>query len=100
MIDLKPEYLAQIKKIISEQIPDRTILVYGSRIKGTAHEGSDLDLVIMDSEKDISPTKLSLLREAFLESDLPISVDILCWSDIPEAFKVEIEKMHYVLQYN
>lgn len=98
MIDLKPEYLTKIKKIISEQIPDRTVLVYGSRIKGTAHEGSDLDLIIIDEQGELSMKQLSILREKFAESNLPILVDILSWSSIPDQFKQEIKQLHVVLQ--
>jgi len=97
MIDLKPEYLIKIKEIISKQIPDRTVLVYGSRIKGTAHEGSDLDLIIIDEENDTNE-QLSILREKFSESNLPILIDILSWSSIPDQFKQEIKQRHEVLQ--
>lgn len=98
MIDLNPEYLAQIKKILADQIPDKTVLVYGSRIKNTAHEGSDLDLVVIDDQNEIPLKQLSDLREKFTESNLPILVDIMSWSTIPDEFKEEIKKAHVILQ--
>jgi predicted nucleotidyltransferase len=98
MIDLEPKYLSLIKKILLGQIPDKTVWVYGSRIKGTAHEGSDLDLLVIDDKEEISPKQLSALREKFTESNLPILIDIMSWSTIPEEFKKEIKQTHEILQ--
>jgi predicted nucleotidyltransferase len=98
MLDLEPRYVAIVKKILAAHIPAKVVWVYGSRVKGTAHAGSDLDLVVIDSDANLSPEILSALRAAFSESDLPISVDILNWTNIPDVFKDEIEKMHEILQ--
>jgi len=37
------------------------------------------------------------LREAFGESDLPFSVDVMNWDDIPENFRENIRKQYIVL---
>lgn len=94
MLDLNPRYLAIVRKILEEHVPGKTVWVFGSRIKGTAHDGSDLDLVVFDEELE----KISVLRNAFSESALPILVDIADWSSIPDSFKAEIEKWHEILQ--
>jgi len=99
MIDLDPDYLRIIKKILATHVPDKTVWVYGSRIKGTAHAGSDLDLVILDTKENPQSEIVSTLRAAFSRSGLPILVDILNWSDLPEEFKEEIEKNHEVLRH-
>jgi len=97
MLNLNPKHLKIIKKILSTHVHNQTVWAYGSRVKGTSHEGSDLDLVIIDTKEN--PTKqLSILKTAFSESNLPITVDILNWSDIPEQFKEEINRIHEVLQ--
>ena len=41
--------------------------------------------------------QLQTVRRAFLDSNLPIVVDILYWNDIPPHFQTEIEKIHEVL---
>jgi hypothetical protein len=41
---------------------------------------------------------LSALREALIDSDLPIRVDLLDWADIPPAFQREIERAYVVVQ--
>lgn len=93
MLDLEPKYLAIIQKILTIHAPGKTIWAYGSRIKGTAHKGSDLDLIAIDA----SAEQVSTLREAFSDSDLPILVDILDWATIPEMFKEEIKKAHEII---
>jgi predicted nucleotidyltransferase len=95
MLTLDHKYLALVKEILMKHIPDKTVWVYGSRIKDSAHEGSDLDLVIMN---DISNEQISSLRSAFSESNLPILVDLMSWSEIPNEFRNEIEETHEVLQ--
>ncbi len=98
MLDLDPQYVLAVKKILSDYIPDKTVWAYGSRVKGTAHAGSDLDLVVIDLEGDLLPAVLSALQAAFSESCLPISVDIFNWVDMPSEFQEEIKRVHEVLQ--
>lgn len=95
MIDLDPSYLRTVKQILATHAKDKTVWAYGSRVTGTAHEGSDLDLVIIDTEEDLTS---AALRAAFSESNLPILVDIVDWSTIPEQFQEEIKKAYEVIQ--
>lgn len=97
MLKLDKKHKAAVEKILSLYIPGHTVWVYGSRIKGTSHDGSDLDLVIMPTKNQpLTAEKLAALRSAFSDSNLPMLVDILNWDDIPEEFKTEIEKCHEV----
>ena len=45
----------------------------------------------------VSVNVISMLREAFDESNLPIIVDIHDWARLPEAYHEEIERSYYVL---
>jgi predicted nucleotidyltransferase len=38
-----------VQQILATLLPEAEIIAYGSRVTGTAHEGSDLDLVVGDS---------------------------------------------------
>jgi len=38
------------------------------------------------------------LKEAFIESNLPIRVDIMDWARIPASFHREIERAHVMVQ--
>lgn len=97
-LDLRPEWLAIIQHILSTYLPDAEIIAYGSRVTGTAHEGSDLDIVVRNPHKLMMPThNLGGVRDAFSESNLPILIDILDWSQIPESFREEVERSGVVI---
>ena len=99
MLELNPNHMELIKKILAIYAKDQTVWAYGSRVKGTAHAGSDLDLVIVNNDDTFNSESLSALKAAFSESNLPISVDVLSWHDLPEYFnKIEIAKRHEVIQ--
>ena len=96
MMDLSPQSVDIIKKIMQEYVPGCEVRVFGSRVNGTAKKYSDLDLVIVGEEK-IPTRKMNALREAFEDSDLPIRVDVLDWHAISSDFRVIIEKRFEVL---
>jgi type I restriction enzyme S subunit len=78
-------------------VPDCEVRAFGSRVNGTAKKFSDLDLVIVGQNK-LSFNMLGNLRELFMASELPFSVDILDWHDLPKSFQENIEKNFSVLQ--
>lgn len=97
MLNLDQRYINMILDILATYAPYDMVWAYGSRIKNKAHSGSDLDLVLISKDNDVSQ-KIILLREAFSESNLPILIDILDWNTIPETFKDEIKQQHVVLR--
>lgn len=97
-LDLRPEWLDIIRRLLAIHLPEAEVLVYGSRVNGTAHEGSDLDLVARNPQNPHMPVRnLSQIRDAFTESNLPILVDIQDWSRIPDSFREEIERAGVVI---
>ncbi|TAK71853.1 MAG: nucleotidyltransferase domain-containing protein [Gammaproteobacteria bacterium] len=99
MLDLNPEDLMLIRKILAEHVPHEIVWAYGSRVDGGAHEGSDLDLVIIHpQDASIPQQNLAILREAFSASQLPILVDVLDWARIPDSFRQEIKQRYEVIQ--
>jgi len=77
------------------------VWAYGSRVNGTAHEGSDLDLVIRTSgSKKLPIDVLMNLKEKIRESNIPILVELFDWERIPESFHRNIEARHEVLFNN
>ncbi|HSA32132.1 MAG TPA: restriction endonuclease subunit S [bacterium] len=97
MIDLRPDYLDIVKKILAEQVPDCEVRAFGSRVTWTAKDYSDLDLVVVGDGK-LESRRLAKLRTAFEESTLSIRVDVLDWHAIPESFKDIISQKYEVLQ--
>ncbi|MCG6551965.1 MAG: nucleotidyltransferase domain-containing protein [Candidatus Magnetominusculus sp. LBB02] len=98
-LDMRPAWVETIECLIAQYLPDAETLVYGSRISGTAHAGSDLDLVVRNSSTPDKPfDNLPALREAISDSDIPIVVDVRDWAAIPDTFRAEIERRHEVLK--
>ena len=98
-LDLPEEYLEQIRNLLCTHVPQAEVWAYGSRVGGGGHEASDLDLVLRNpANLSAEAPGLCELKEAFIESDLPIRVDVMDWARIPEAFHREIERAHVVIQ--
>ena len=73
------------------------VWAYGSRVNGTAHDASDLDLVIRQNGIPlISATTFMELTETIQESNIPILVDLKDWNRIPEYFYANIEQQYEV----
>ena len=98
-LDLPPRYRARLEVLLDAFAPGLTVWAYGSRVNGTSHEGSDLDLVVRDPGNPSQKTEsLPRIRAALSESDLPILVDLMDWAALPDAFREEIEKNHVVIR--
>lgn len=98
-IDLDARYLDMVQALLQQHVPDYEVWAYGRRVSGDAHAASDLDLVVRDLNDRHTPCdQLFELRTAFVESNLPIRVDVMDWARIPEVFRHEIERCHMVLQ--
>jgi len=90
MIDLSPAHTVLIKQILKKELPNHEVAVFGSRVNGMAKPYSDVDLVVI-SKEGLDKNKLWELREAFEESDLPFSVDVLDWNRLSKSFQDNIE---------
>lgn len=88
--------LEKIRKIIKNLYPAAEVWAYGSRVTDNCHEGSDLDLVIIDF--GVPKGSIQLVREAFRESDIPILIDIQSWKDLPISFQEEIKKSYIAIK--
>jgi len=97
MIDISPEYLELVAKILREQFPFAEVRAFGSRITGKSFKFSDLDLVLV-CEKKIDWRLIEKLKDAFSESDLPFMVDVIDWNAISVEFKQIIEQKYEILQ--
>ena len=65
--------------------------VFGSRAKGCANEGSDIDLCLFVDDSFTLKERLGLIRK-FEESSLPYKVDVLVFNELEnESLKEHIE---------
>jgi predicted nucleotidyltransferase len=97
MINISPEYLEMIRRILTAHVCDCEVRAFGSRINGTAKDHSDLDLAVVASDKMERRTKM-LVKEAFEESDLPFRVDIVDYNAISDEFRAIIDTKYEILQ--
>ncbi|HOH51779.1 MAG TPA: nucleotidyltransferase domain-containing protein [Candidatus Hydrogenedentes bacterium] len=97
MIDLPDTWLGMVRGILAAHFPAREVWAHGSRVAGGAVRLSDLDIVLRG---DPAPDWRAVegLRDAFSESDLPISVDVAIWGELPPAFQRRVEEKHEVIQ--
>ena len=97
MIDVEEKYLDEIRRILGEHVPDCEVRAFGSRLDGKARDFSDLDLVLVGSEK-LNWQKIELLKDAFASSNIPITVDVIDWYAISEEFRAVIENNYEIIQ--
>ena len=86
MLELNREEEKIVCEILKQYVPDTAVWAFGSRVKGTSREYSDLDLVVIGKEK-LAIDKLGRLKEAFQESKLPFRVDVVDWHALSPEFK-------------
>lgn len=100
MLDLRPQDLALVLRLAALTLPASVELwAYGSRVNGTAHDGSDLDLVLRASDlQEIPSAGLNHFRAALLESNLPIFADAHDWAQLPASFHERILTRYKVLR--
>ena len=74
------------------------VWAYGSRIDGTSHDSSDLDLVVRS--KDLSRINWEIMLgfiSQLKEDNIPFIIQAWDWATLPENFHRQIEKKHEVL---
>jgi predicted nucleotidyltransferase len=74
------------------------IWAYGSRVDGSAHSGSDLDLAVRTADlKPLPYDVFTELVEKIQDSNIPILVELRDWALLPENFRSSIAQQYEVL---
>ena len=98
MIHLSENELKTVQAILGRFIPDKKVVVFGSRLNATKVKPfSDLDLCIM-GKPPLSLVLMAELKEAFSESDLPFRIDVLNYFETSEEFQKIIDNDHEYIQ--
>ncbi len=97
MISLKPACLKKVKKILSDNVPDCAVMVYGARAQGKGGPHSYLDLAVM-ADKPLGAARLAKLAAAFTAAHLTFRVETVDWTASGPAFRKEIERTGVILQ--
>ena len=85
-------YQGEIIDVFARAVPNKGFSVYlfGSRARGEEENGSDADLAIAGEQIDRSD--LSLIREQWEYSTIPVMLDLVDTKDIGSALSAQIEK--------
>ena len=90
-IDITTSQRKTILALLGKYLPNTTAWVYGSRVKWTSRPQSDLDMVVFATPEQ--HRKISDLREAFEESNLPFRVDLFVWDEVPKQFRRRLRQI-------
>ena len=97
LIELRSSELELVLKIIGDTIPNLEVWAFGSRVhRRQLKEFSDLDLVVFKAGDLL--LDLGVLRENLADSDLPFTVDVSSWAQLPDWLQQEILQDHVILQ--
>lgn len=96
-LDIGGDEYEIVQSILNRHVPDIEVRAFGSRVKGSARQYSDLDLAIM-TQSPLSLSQLAELREPFSESDLPWKVDLVDWAWTNEEFRTIIQRDSVIIQ--
>jgi len=98
MIQLETRYLTMVHNILQHWVPNFEVWAFGSRVhKRGLKPFSDLDLALI-TKQPLDNSRYGMIKEAFVESDLPFRVDIVDWSLLNDSFKTIILKEHEQIQ--
>mgnify|MGYP003706231455 CR=1 FL=1 len=83
--------------VFARAVPSKKFEIYlfGSRSRGDEEEGSDADLAI--SGREIDRSDLSLIREQWEYSTIPVMLDLVDLQDINSTLGEQIEKEKVLL---
>lgn len=69
------------------------VYVFGSRARGTQHPFSDIDILYEENpEYPIEDDKISLIKEALEDSNLPFKVDLVNAKYLAASYRPSVEK--------
>jgi predicted nucleotidyltransferase len=90
-------YQDQMIDVFARAAPAKKFEVYlfGSRARGDEEEGSDADLAIVGEH--INRADLSLIREQWEYSTIPVMLDLVDTKDIGSALSSQIEQEKVLL---
>ncbi|KKQ48826.1 MAG: polymerase beta domain protein region protein [candidate division TM6 bacterium GW2011_GWF2_38_10] len=88
---MEKKYKKILENLILEKIPHCRIYLFGSRARGTAQSGADIDLAL-DAGEPIAFDTLCVLQDAIEQTDIPVFVDLVDLATASDLLKNEVIK--------
>ncbi len=99
LFGIEQEIMDRILSVLKAEAKVESIILFGSRAKGTFQNGSDIDLAIKGI--NLSFDNLQNLRIALDELNLPWEIDLLHYDTITDpAVKEHIDRVGIKLEVN
>ena len=96
-VDIRPDHLEIVQDILREHLPVGVkVWVFGSRANWTTKDSSDLDIAL-EGENKLSHKLLGALKDAFEDSALPYTVDVVDLNTVSNVFKQIVESQRVPL---
>ena len=90
-VDIRPDHLETVQDILRKHLPAGVkVWVFGSRANWTTKDSSDLDLAL-EGDGTLSHKLLGALKDAFEDSALPYTVDVVDLHRISDSFRQIVE---------
>lgn len=90
-VDIRPDHLRIVRNVLREYLPPNVnAWVFGSRANWTATDSSDLDLALKGDSR-LGRKTMGALEDAFEDSSLPYTVDVIDLNRISDSFRRIVE---------
>ncbi len=91
MFGIYPKSYQEIQEIIEKCVSIKEVIIYGSRAKGTAREGSDIDITLFG---EVTKDDFNKLWHDLDDSYIPYKFDISIYNELKsESLKEHIQRV-------
>lgn len=98
-LEIRPHDLETVRAILRATLPGGArVWVFGSRARSAARRASDLDLAV-DAGRALTLAETTAINDAFDESNLPYTVDVVDWAATSDTFRGIIERDRVALEF-
>jgi len=77
---LRPQYIVDMQAVFTQYAKIDRVILYGSRAKGTQHQGSDIDLTLIGAS--LALEDLYAIDDALDAINLPYFIDLSLYAQI------------------
>lgn len=84
-------YKHKLLPVLQKHFSGATVYLFGSRAKGKARSGSDIDIAV-DAGSKLEFKVFSLARNEIEDLNIPVNIDLVDFHRVPQGMQEEIIK--------